>query len=330
MKTAGLFSLVALACVGLAFVSNRGAQARTPTPTATRTATASATAPPTATPQPTPCPPDTPTADPAQVAQFSGEVWLYVPGPYPPGGVTAKIGDTVCSIPAYVPPTCGQPLSVSPPSDPGPITGSYAIDVLPASVKPNCGYEGAQVMFFVGDARATNTATWHAGRSQEVDLATLPAFAFFQGHFGFPGQAPTVTTEQVHMYAFVNGNLCGREARGLWGGESFYYVTVYSAEQQSGCGAEGVDVTFELADLQDNILGVAREKGVWHAWGEGNVGQNLDLTMDPPSAIQLASLGDGSSQRDESLPWPALAAVLGLGGVLTIAGSIAIRRRAGD
>jgi hypothetical protein len=198
---------------------------------------------------------------------------------------------------------------------------------LPASARPGCGYEGAQVTFYVGDTQATKTATWHAGRSQEVDLTTLPAFAFFQGGFGFPGKAPAVATEQVHIYGFVNGNLCGREIRGVWRGESSYYVTVYSAEQQPGCGTEGAEVTFKLADTRDNILGVAREKGIWRAWGEGNVGLELNLTMDPVSGIGLANVGDGGSQHRDVALWVELSLGLSALGLLGVATAAALRRR---
>jgi len=322
MRMLMVISLVAVG-LGLALVVREPAYARTRTPTPTARPTI------TATPSPSPCP----TAlAPEQVAQFSGERWLYAPGPYPPGPVRARIDGTVCSVSAY-PPSCGQPPAglqppITIPSDPGPITGSYAINVLPASTKPGCGYEGAQVTFYFGDTQATKTATWHAGRSQEVDLTTLPAFAFFHGRFGFPDKAPAVATRQVHFYAFVNGNLCGREIRGVWMGESFYYVTVRSAEQQPGCGTEGAEVTFELADTQDNILGVAREKGIWHAWGEGNVGQELDLTMDPVGGITIGNVGDGSSQGSGTALWKELSLVMAAMGLGGFAAGVALRKRA--
>lgn len=58
---------------------------------------------------------------------------------------------------------------------------SYRLDVFLASVRPGCGYEGATISFFVGDERADQTAVWHAGSSQELNLTAGPRPALFRG-----------------------------------------------------------------------------------------------------------------------------------------------------
>jgi hypothetical protein len=335
MKAIAVASVVSLTLV-VSLALGESALARTPTPTATPAATD--------TPLPTPCPSATPTVAPEQLAQFFGEVWLYVPGPYPPGAVTARIDGTACSVPAYIPPvSCGQPPPVTPPSDPGPITGKYAISVLSASERPGCGYEGAQVDFYVGDTRATATATWHAGESQQVNVTTLPPFAFFHGQFTLTFQpSPEIGVDgPAGMIALVGNKPCGRALRGIWlprdprsGGVYDYWAQVYSDEWQDGCGIDGDKVAFELiwntsgtGDVSNgDVVGVAREKGVWHAWGDGNTGIELNLTFDPPNAIALASVGDGASRDSDAGAWAELALGLSVLGLFGIAAAAAIRR----
>ena len=319
-----MFTLVSLVAVGLglALVVREPAYARTrtrtPTPTATPTVNSTAT--------PTPWPTPTPTLPPGQVAKFSGLVWLDVFRGYGKGGgVTAKIGDTVCG---EEPSSCAAPPCIFVPADPPPLTKGYHLDIVPAAVKPGCGYEGAPVTFFVGGKQANQTAVWHANTSQEVNLWTGPAFAYFYGRVAFPpGLNRSIGLDRpIGMNAYVDDRLCGDEKRGVW--KRFpYYVVVSSDEQQPGCGVEGAQITFKLRDGQGNIIGVARERGTWHAWGNGNVGQELNLTMDPVDDITLGNLGDGRSQADKDLWWslPVVLATLGLGG---FAAGIALRKRA--
>ena len=338
MKTAavGLVTslFLALACGGIA-------HARTPSPTSTPTATS--TLAPTSTPPPTPCPTVTPTLAPDQVSQFSGELWLYVPGPYPPGAVTARIGDTVCSIPAYVPPLCGVPPYVSPPSDPGPITADYSIDVVSESVKPGCGYEGAPVTFYVGDKPASRTAVWRAGSSQEIEIASQPPFAFFYGKFTLAFHLSEEIGEDwpAGMIALIGNEACGRALRGIWisrdprtGGVYDYWAQVYSNEWQQGCGVDGDRVAFELiwntsgtGTVSDGeVVGVARERGVWHAWGDGNTGIELNLTFAPPNATTLASVGDGSSPQ-RTRPLGSAPTAFAVAGLLLIVTTVVIQRK---
>ena len=316
-----------LLSLAAALVLGGAAYARSPDATRTPTATATATSTPTPAPSPTP----TPTLPPEQVARFSGEAWLDAFGGYDRfRGVAAKIGDTVCGHDDVF--LCDYPgPCLHPAIDPEPLTLRYHLDVGPAAVKPGCGYEGAPVTFFVGDRPAEQTAVWHGGTSQEVNLTAGPPFALFKGSVAFPaGLDPSLGHDvPIGMNAYIGDNLCGQETRGgVWRGLP-YGVVVNSAEQQAGCGTEGAQVSFKLRDRQGNIIGVAREKGVWHAWGQGNVGQELDLTMAPVgSGITLGNMGDGSSQRSDAAFWAELSLGLSVVGVLGIAIAVALRRRA--
>ena len=320
MRMLMVISLIAVG-FGLALVVREPAYARTRTPTPIARPTV------TSTPTPTPWPTPTPTLPPERVAKFSGEVWLDAFGGYGKAGrVTAKIGDTVCG---EEPSSCAAPPCIFVPASPPPHTRDYHLDVVPAEAKPGCGYEGAQVTFYVGTTQATATAVWHAGTWQEVNLTAGPPFAFFRGELAFPsGLDESIGVNRpVGMYAFIRDNVCGRETRGVWKGLQ-YSAIVYSNEQQAGCGTEGAQVTFTLCDGQGNIIGVAREKGVWHAWGDGNVGQELDLTMDPVGGITIGNVGDGSSQGSGAALWGELSLVLAAVGLGGIAAGAALRRRA--
>ena len=318
-----MFTLVSLVAVGLgwALLVREPAYARTRMPTPTATPTVAST------PTPTPWPTPTPTLPPERVAKFSGEVWLDAFGGYRKGGrVTAKIGDTVCG---EEPPSCAAPPCILVPADPPPHTRDYHLDVVPAEAKPGCGYEGALVTFFVGGKQASQTAVWHAGTSQEVNLTTGPPFAFFRGELTFQSgiDESIGVSAPVGMYAFIGDNVCGGETRGVW--KRFpYYVVVYSDEQQAGCGTEGARVTFKLRDRQGNIIAVAREKGVWHAWGDGNVGQELDLTMVPVGGITMGNVGTGGSRQNGTTLWAEMSLVLAAVGLGGFAAGAALRRRA--
>jgi hypothetical protein len=310
---------VTLSLIVTALLAASVAFARTPTPTAT----------PTATPWPSPTlgPTTTPTLPPGQVARFSGQVWEDAFGGYwSAGDVTAKIGDIVCGREArYCEPPCVSHFPVDPP----PVTLTYQMDVFPAELKQGCGYEGAPVTFFVGDSQAKQTAVWHAGTSQEVNLSMDPPAAYFYGNAMIPAAISLpVGYHYPEVNAYVNGNLCGRDTGFVWS-ELDYDVIVKSAEEQPGCGVEGAPITFKLRDDRENIIGVAREKGVWHAWGEGNTGQELNLTMDP-AGIALANVGDGSSGDRDTKPWIALPLSLAALGLLGIATAAVLQRSRSD
>jgi hypothetical protein len=275
---------------------------------------------PDATRMPTPSPSPTPTVAPSQLAEFSGSVWLP---PVNNRAVTAKIGDVVCAS------TCPGEGCMQFPIDPAPVMIPYNLNVVAQEVKPGCGYEGVTVTFFMGDKQADQAAVWHAGSSQTLNLSTGPLPAYFQGRLIFSSgiDSSLGKTDWVGIGAYVDGNMCGQSVWGIWRDIGNYGAIVKSAQEQAGCGTEGAQVTFKLRDGQGNIVGAAREKGVWHAWGQGNTGQTLDLTMEPVTPIKPGSVGDGSMQSGQ-VPWIGLAFGLSVAGALGMAAAAAVRRKA--
>lgn len=300
-------------CAVLLLLNARAAYARTPIPTTT--------------PIFTPAPTATPIPAPEHIAQFLGKVWLNVFGGYgKTGPVTARVDGTICATEA---PPCPNPPCLVPPADPPPHTRDFHLDVVSAEVKPGCGYEGAPVAFYVGETPANTTAIWLAGASQEVNLTVGPPFAFFQGAVTFDPDLVRTGHELVWgINAYVGDVLCGRETRGVFAGLP-YFVVVDSAEQKAGCGTEGAEVTFKLRDRAGNLVGAAREKGTWHAWGNGNTGQNVNLTMAPVEGggIRVGNVGTGRAESTR-LPWLGAAAALAVGGFAATAGGMALLRRA--
>jgi hypothetical protein len=285
-----------------------GGAARATSLDATRTPTATATA--MATPTPTP------TLLPTEISSFSGEVWVGF-GAYPIGWVTAKIGNTVC----------GQEVScvdcIRIPVNPQPLSVNYRVDVLPADIKPGCGYEGAPVTFFVGDKQARQTGLWHAGASQNINLSGRP-FSFFQGSMTLSdGLEPPGSDDVFSVAAFVGGLQCHRTSFTAWDGRS-YYAVVTSDEHVPGCGIEGAAVSFKLYNKMQ-IIAVAKETGVWHAWDGASTLQQLDLTMVP--IVKLSNVGDGGSQRNDDALWAEIPLGLSLVGLVGIATAVALRRR---
>ena len=290
--------------------------AQTPTPTAT------------VTPSPSP----TPTVAPAQLAKFSGNVWLV---PFDSRIVTAKIGDVVCAS------SCPGEHCLQFPIDPAPVMVPYDLDVVPQEVKPGCGYEGATVTFFVGDKQADQTAVWHAGTSQQVNLSAGPPVAFFEGQLtlSFLPSQPIGVSHPAGMIALIGDTVCGEEVNGIWrerdpqGRDYYRYaVVVYSNEQRPGCGVEGSQVVLKLVwnPLEGNanngeIVAVAKERATWHAWGQGNTGQELNLTMDPVTKIQVGNVGEGPSRSE--VPWVNWVVVLAVAGLLGVSMTATLRRR---
>ncbi len=297
MRFLARMMLVAVSAVGAVFLSSANAQ----------------TPPPSSTPTPLPM------ADPAQTSVFMGNIWSASFG-FQPGFVTAKVGETLC----------GQEVScetcVRAPVNPPPLTFVYRVYVLPASVEPGCGVEGVSVTLFVGETPVRQKAVWHKGVVQNLDLFTGPDFAFFQGQVAFSdGMDPSLGSESPLMIdAFVDGRLCGHSLFGVLDGRT-YDVQVSSQDGQTECGTEGAEVTFKMVDPQGNIVGVAREKGVWHAWGQGNTGQDLNLTMDPVMKIRAGNVGEGPSRSE--VPWVNWVVVLAVAGLLCVSVTATLRRR---
>ena len=210
--------------------------------------------------------------------------------------------------------------------NPQPLSVNYRVDVLSADIKPGCGYEGAPITFYIGDTQATKTATWHAGTSREVNLSTGRPFSFFQGSITFSGGLePPGPDDVFSIAAFVGGLQCLRASFMSWDGRS-YSAVVISDEQVPGCGVEGAAVSFKLYNKMQ-IIAVAKEMGVWHAWDGTSTLQNLDLTMEPVSTIKIGDTGDGSSRRSDAAPWAELSLGLFIAGVMGIAAAVVLRRR---
>ena len=308
-----MFALVSLVAVGLglALVVREPAYARTRTPTAT----------------PTPTPTATPTVPPNQIARFGGQAWAD--GWVSDAAVTAKIGGV----------DCGRRFPLAIVCDPGPCGPMYGLDVVSSQIKPGCGYEGATIQFYVGDQPA-QTAAWHGGSDQGIRLIAGPPFALNFGGFSWNGDLPRVDGapspgQTGALVPYVGDVACGHTEwlrRAAWLDtpiKSYEYgVVVFSDQQQAGCGYEGAPITYKLLDPNGNVIAVAREKGVWHAWDGMLPSQQLNPTFSSGGGIKLGNVGTGGSEESGTCVWTSLSlllASLGLGG---IAAGAALRRRA--
>jgi hypothetical protein len=218
--------------------------------------------------------------------------------------VTAKIGETVCATnraPLFTPPDGGAP--------------TYGVAVPPEGVLPGCGREGALVTFFVGDQQAAQMVEWHAGEDLRVDLIVGAPFAYFE-FTGVTAQIEQmIRTGNAKIVPLVGHKPCG------------YGNVVYSNEQETGCGVEGSQVTFELVDAQGNVVAVATEKGVWHAW-DGISFQWLNVTFGPAGGITMPGTGTGDGSDGEGSAWAGLSILLGFVGLASAAAGFALRKRA--
>lgn len=262
------------------------------------------------TPTATPTPAATPTPSPQQTATFQGSAWLNAHTSL--GPIVGKIGGVACSEPSVA--------GFGPDSN----VPRYTLHVVSGDVTAGCGREGAVVNFVVEGQSASQTAVWHAGSSQSLNLIAGPVFARFGG-----GLSINRTSSGESVVPFIGNQACGYDMTdGILGSVSLYDVVVYSAEQQAGCGVEGAQVTFKLLDPQSNVIAVAKEKGLWHAWDGVSDPQLLNLTMVPVGAgITVGNVGTGGSQGSGASVWASLSLVLasvGLGGIATGA---ALRRR---
>jgi hypothetical protein len=246
------------------------AQARTPTPT----------------PSPTAPPTVTPTALP-EFAAFAGQPWVDAHVSTDP--VTARIGDILC----------GTAIFITPPGS-GPF---YRVEVASEKTTPGCGREGATITFFVGERQAPQTAVWHAGESQRLNLIIGPPFA----EFAVSG------TGAERITPYVNGKECG------------YGGIVYSNEQEPGCGVEGSQVTFKRVDASENVTFMT---GVWHAWDGVSDPLPITLISGSPGGIRVGNTGTGDASDGEGNAWGRLSILLGFAGLTGAAFGLALRRQA--
>jgi hypothetical protein len=196
----------------------------------------------------------------------------------------------------------------------------YNVAVLSSEARPGCGYEGATVTFLLGGQQATRTGVWRSGSFQIMPFIAGHPFALFGG---FVNTDRSLSNEVLVPY--VGDKACGYTK---WGDGGGYETAVYSNEQAPGCGTEGAQITFKLLDAQGNVIAVAQEKGIWHAWDGVAASQQLNLTMAPVGgpSIKIGNVGAGGSQQSGTL-WREMSlvlAALGLGGV---AAGAALRRR---
>ncbi len=124
--------------------------------------------------------------------------------------VAAKIGSTTCALekaPFITPPDTNAPV--------------YSLSVPSEDAVPGCGHDGALITFFVGTQQAPQTAVWHAGEDEHIDLIIGPSFALFTGA---PGSARLPAGEVIVPYV---GNVqCGyaslNNTRTITGGGVFH------------------------------------------------------------------------------------------------------------
>jgi len=205
----------------------------------------------------------------------------------------------------------GTPPYITPPGGGGPV---FSISVPSEEVLPGCGYEGTVVTFLVGDLRAPQTAVWHAGAFQGLELTIGPRFANFITITG--AEVEKALRAGGKLVPYVGGKACG------------YGGVVYSNEQAPGCGVEGSQITFKLLDAEGNVVAVANQTAAWYAWdGNYDHAPRLNLTFTPAGGIKMPGTGTGDVSPGEASVWGWLTLLLALVGLASAAG-LALRRRA--
>jgi len=255
-----------------------------------------------------PTPAATPTPMPNQLSIFTGGCWLNA-RPCVGQTMTARIAGKVCA-------TDSMPLT---PADSN--RSVYRLVVPSRDIVPGCGSDGATIDFFVGDQLAAPSATWHAGTTQTMSFIAGPLFAMFGGGIEIAAADHTAV-----LAPYVNEKACGYASHGFVVPD-LYEAIVFSSQQESGCGIEGAQVSFKLLDAQGNVIAVANEKGIWHAW-DGHQAQQLNLTFGPVGGIRVGNIGTGDGSDGEGSAWGRLSILLGFVGVAGAALGLALRRRA--
>jgi hypothetical protein len=163
------------------------------------------------------------------------------------------------------------------------------------------------VTFFVDGQQAARTAVWRSGGggdpSRILNIIVGHPFARF------------IVVLDGRVVPYIGEKLCGNSE------------VVYSNEQEPGCGVEGSQITFKLLDAQGNVVAVANERAIWHAWDGVSDPQRLALTFGPAGGITLPGTGTGHGPERAAALWGPLALALTS---LGLAGGIALafRRRA--
>lgn len=228
----------------------------------------------------------TPTATPVPLEPAIYSIVAWVNGQNTAHDVTAKIGETICATSPAIGGPGARPF--------------FGLSVPSEEVMPGCGRDGAVVTFFVDGRQAPQTAIWHSGMSQALNIIIGPPFARF------------FVVNDGRIVPYIGDKLCG------------YLEVAYSNEQEPGCGVEGSQITFKLLDAQGNVVAVANEKTTWHAWDGISKPQLLRLTFGQASGIRLGIVGTGGPQGGGN--WPA-ATVLALAGLTALVAGAALRKR---
>jgi len=205
----------------------------------------------------------------------------------------------------------GTPPYITPPGAGGPV---LSISVPSQEVSPGCGYEGAVVTFLVGDQRVSQTAVWHAGTLQGLELIIGPPFANFITITG--AEVDNALRAGEKLVPYVGGKACG------------YGGVVYSSEQEPGCGVEGSQITFKLLDAEGNVVAVANQTAAWYAWdGNYDHAPRLNLTFTPAGGITMPGTGTGGATEYEASTWGRLSLLLGLAGLASALAAFQLRGR---
>lgn len=91
---------------------------------------------------------------------------------------------------------------------------------------------------------------------------------------------------------------------------------------------EGSEVAFKIVDTRGNVLAIANEKAIWHAWDGVSDPQQLNLTFGPAGGIKVGNTGTGDASGDEGGAWGRLSLVLASLGLAGGVAGFALRRRA--
>lgn len=169
--------------------------------------------------------------------------------------------------------------------------------------------------FVVGDQRVSQTAVWHAGTLQGLELIIGPPFANF---ITIPGtETDNALRAGQKLVPYVGGKVCG------------YGGVVYSSEQEPGCGGKGSPITFKLLDAQGNVVAIANQTATWYAWdGNYDHAPRLNLTFTLAGGIMMSGTGTGDAPDGGGSAWGTLSVLLGFVGLTVAATGLALRKRA--
>ena len=174
---------------------------------------------------------------------------------------------------------CGRAKTMTLPDSYGP---EFLITIASDRDQPGCGTPGAEISMTINDLALNDRVIWQPGMRQPLDLVVGPAFARYYGEFRF-----NRSLMPLRVVPYIDGEVCGAQMNPFQGdGQVGYDVVVQPEELRSGCGREGVDVTFivQFKDQPDFVLDVV-------PWQTGPMVKRplVDLTGRIPVAAQVPS-----------------------------------------